>query len=82
MVDTQQVVRKICYACHNIKDKAITRLYAEKQLRIDSYILCDINSRHDKVNHLAKAIGYLTQSQMSTVISYPDITNPYHPKSH
>jgi hypothetical protein len=39
MVDTQQVVRKICYACHNIKDKAITRLYAEKQLRIDSLIL-------------------------------------------
>jgi hypothetical protein len=39
MVDTQQVVGKIRYACHNIKGKAITRLYAEKQLHIDSLIL-------------------------------------------
>jgi hypothetical protein len=39
MVGTQQVVGKIWYAGHNIKGKAITRLYAEKQLHIDSLIL-------------------------------------------
>jgi hypothetical protein len=39
MVGTQQVVGKICYAGHNIKGKAITRLYVEKQLHIDSLIL-------------------------------------------
>jgi hypothetical protein len=32
MVGTQQVLEKIWYVGHNIKDKAITRLYAEKQL--------------------------------------------------
>jgi hypothetical protein len=39
MIDTQQVVVKIWYADHNIKDRAITRLYAEKQLHLDSLIL-------------------------------------------
>jgi hypothetical protein len=39
MVGTQQEVGKIRYACHIIKDKAITRLYAEKQLQIDFIIL-------------------------------------------
>jgi hypothetical protein len=29
MIGTQQVVGKIWYACHNIKGKAITWLYAE-----------------------------------------------------
>jgi hypothetical protein len=41
IVGTQQVVGKIWYACHNIKGKGITRLYAEKQLHIDSLILKD-----------------------------------------
>jgi hypothetical protein len=39
MVGTQQLVGKIWYAGHTIKGKAITRLYAEKQLHIDSLIL-------------------------------------------
>jgi hypothetical protein len=39
MAGTQQVVGKIWYAGHNIKGKAIPRLYAEKQLRIDYLIL-------------------------------------------
>jgi hypothetical protein len=39
MISTQQVVGKTWYADHNIKGKAITRLYAEKQLHIDSLIL-------------------------------------------
>jgi hypothetical protein len=39
MVGTQQVVGEIWYAGHNITGKAITRLYAEKQLHIDSLIL-------------------------------------------
>jgi hypothetical protein len=38
MVGTQQVVGKIWYAWHNIKDKAITRLYAENELQLDSLI--------------------------------------------
>jgi hypothetical protein len=39
MVGTQQVVGKIWYVGHNIKDKAITRMYAEKQLHLDNLIL-------------------------------------------
>jgi hypothetical protein len=39
MVGTQQVVGNIWYAYHNIKDKAITMLYAEKQLHKYSLIL-------------------------------------------
>jgi hypothetical protein len=39
MVDTQQVMGEIWYAGHNNKDKAITRLNAEKQLHLDSLIL-------------------------------------------
>jgi hypothetical protein len=39
MVGTQQVVGKIRYASHNIKGKAITRLYTEKQPHINSLIL-------------------------------------------
>jgi hypothetical protein len=68
MVGTQHVGGKIWYAGHNIKDKAITRKYIEKQLYLEyldpeaSYLLCAINSRYDKVNHLAKTIGYFTQS--------------------
>jgi hypothetical protein len=38
MVGTQQVVGNIWHADHNIKDKAIIRLYAEKQLHLDSLI--------------------------------------------
>jgi hypothetical protein len=39
MVGTQQVAGKTWYVGHNIKGKAITRLYAEKQLHIDYLIL-------------------------------------------
>jgi hypothetical protein len=39
MVDTQLVVQKIWYVGHNIKDKAITWLYEEKELHLDSLIL-------------------------------------------
>jgi hypothetical protein len=39
MVGTQQVAGKICYGRYNDKDKAITKLYAEKQLHIDSLTL-------------------------------------------
>jgi hypothetical protein len=39
MVGTQQVVGKIGYVGHNIKDKTITKLYVEKKLHIDSLIL-------------------------------------------
>jgi hypothetical protein len=39
MAGTQQVMGKIQYASHNIKDKAISRLYVENQLHTDSLIL-------------------------------------------
>jgi hypothetical protein len=68
MVGTQQVVGKIWYAWHNIKDKAITKLYAEKQLHIDSLILSILFTMwyqpYDKVNHLAKTISYFTFSSI------------------
>jgi hypothetical protein len=39
MVGTQQLAGKLWHAGNNIKDKAITRLYAEKQLHFESLIL-------------------------------------------
>jgi hypothetical protein len=75
-------------------DKAITRLYAEKQLCIHSLTLSILFTMccqfYDKVNHHAKtisyftisSIGYTTQSQLPTAIYQPNITKPNHLKTH
>jgi hypothetical protein len=90
MVGTQQVVG------NNEMQGIMTRikLYAEKQLHIDSLTLSILFTMwyqlYDKVNHLAKTIGYFTfssigyttQPQFPTAIDQPSITNPNHPKTH
>jgi hypothetical protein len=61
-------VGKIWYARHNDKGKAITNLYAEKQLHIGSLTLSILFTMwyqpYDKVNHLAKTISYFTFSSI------------------
>jgi hypothetical protein len=68
MVGIQQVWKKIWYARYNDKDKAITRLYAEKQLHINSLTLRILFTMwyqlYDKVNHLSKTISYFTISSI------------------
>jgi hypothetical protein len=59
MVDTQQMVRKIWYATYIIKNKVITRLYAEKQLHIDTLIL-----RH----HIYYVISTLDMTKLTTLL--------------
>jgi hypothetical protein len=95
MVGSQQVVGKIWYAGHNMKGKAITGLYAEKYLHIDSLILkhpiyyvistiymTKLTSCQDHwLLHLF-IYRLTTQSKLPTVISHPDITNPNRLKSH
>jgi hypothetical protein len=68
MIVTQQVVGKIWYAGHTIKGKAITRLYAEKQLHIDSLIL-----KHP----IYYVISTLDMPKLIT-LSRPYVTSPFH----
>jgi hypothetical protein len=68
MVGTQQVVGKIWYAGHIIKDKAITRFYVEKQLHIDSLML-----KHP----IYYVISTLDMPKLTT-LPRPYVTSPFH----